>query len=75
MTHSAFVAVTSNSFVPFVDDSNCSSPLGSSLAIADDVVVRSTSMSWVKVDFPLHYVAFVALMDGMMMHNPCSKFA
>lgn len=51
------------------------SPWPTAVAIADDVAVRSTSLSWVAMDSLIHCVAFVAPLDGMTKRNPCSKFA
>lgn len=75
--HLAFVVVALDSFAPFVDDSNCSLPLDSSWAIVDDAAVTLTSMSLAIVDWiQPHYVAFVAPMDGIVMHTrPCWWFA
>lgn len=81
----AVAVVASCPSVRFVDDSNqpshfcslCSSP-----AIVDDAVVRSTTLSWVAMDSPIHcvaaaaaVVAFVVPLDGMMKRNPYLWFA
>lgn len=75
-THWAFaVAVASNSFVAFADDSNCPSHFDSSPAIVDDVVGKLTLMSLEIGDLLLPNVAFVVPLDGMTKRNPCSYFA
>lgn len=74
----AIAVVASCPLDPFADDSNRPSHFGSlsSLpAIADDVVVRSTSLSWVAMDSPIHCAAFVAPLDGMTKRNPNLRFA